>query len=62
MLSKISIKRPVTTVMIILMVFLGGLVAREYLEIAFMPSIDYPVIAVSTSYEGAGLRQSQDSR
>lgn len=60
MLSKISIKRPVTTVMIILMVFLGGLVAREYLEIAFMPSIDYPVIAVSTSYEGAGPEEVEE--
>ena len=60
MLSKISIKRPVTTVMVILMVFLGGLVAYDNLEVAFMPSVDYPQIVVGTSYDGAGPQEVEE--
>jgi len=54
MLSKISIKRPVTTVMLILMVFLGGILAYSSLKLELMPSMNIPMAVVSTSYTGAG--------
>lgn len=53
MLSKIAIKRPVTTVMVLLMVVLGGILSYSGLDLALMPSIDIPVALVNTSYVGA---------
>ncbi|MBS4960369.1 MAG: efflux RND transporter permease subunit [Clostridiales bacterium] len=54
MLTKLSIKRPVTTIMVILMVFLGGMVAYRSMELAYMPSTDTPMIMVMSSYSGCG--------
>lgn len=54
MLSKFSIKRPVTTVMIMLMVVLGGFVSLTGLNLDLMPTIDIPIAIVSTTYVGAG--------
>ncbi len=53
MLSKIAIKRPVTTVMVLLMVFLAGIVSYSGLDLALMPTMDIPVALVSTTYVGA---------
>ncbi|MBE6008458.1 MAG: efflux RND transporter permease subunit, partial [Lachnospiraceae bacterium] len=54
MLSKLTIKRPVTTVMVLLIVCLCGIVALTGLKMDLMPSMDIPVAVVSTSYTGAG--------
>ncbi len=53
-LSKISILRPVTTVMILLMVILGGILGYSGLSLAMMPTMDIPIALVSTTYIGAG--------
>ena len=57
MLAKISINRPVTTIMLLLMVILAGLVALLGLKMDLMPSVDVPIAIVSTSYTGAGPRR-----
>ncbi len=54
MISKLSIRRPVTTIMLTLMVFIAGIVAYSTLNLALMPNVDIPVVLVSTSYVGAG--------
>jgi Cation/multidrug efflux pump len=54
MFSKASIKRPVTTVMIMLIVVLAGLIGYKSLNLDLMPSMDIPVAIVSTTYVGAG--------
>ena len=53
-LSKISILRPVTTVMVLLMVILGGILSYSGLSLAMMPTMDIPIAIVSTTYVGAG--------
>lgn len=53
-LSKISILRPVTTVMLLLMVILGGILGYGGLSLAMMPTMDIPIALVSTTYIGAG--------
>ena len=53
-LSKLAILRPVTTVMILLMVIMGGILGYSGLSLAWMPSIDLPIALVSTTYVGAG--------
>lgn len=60
MLAKISIKRPVTTVMVILMVFLAGMVAYNNLQLAYMPSTDMPMAVIRTSYSGAGPEEMEE--
>ncbi|MCI1930617.1 MAG: efflux RND transporter permease subunit [Clostridia bacterium] len=54
MLSKFSIKRPVTVIMVTLMVILAGLLSLSTLKLNLMPDIDIPVVLVSTTYVGAG--------
>ncbi|MCI8341835.1 MAG: efflux RND transporter permease subunit [Firmicutes bacterium] len=54
MFSKAAIKRPVTTVMIMLIVVLAGLISNFTLNLDLMPSMDFPVAIVSTTYVGAG--------
>jgi len=54
MLSKFSVKKPVTITMIILIVLLLGAVSLSKLQVDLMPSIELPYVMVQTSYAGAG--------
>ena len=49
-LSEFSIKRPIFTIMIVLVVIVLGGLALSRLPIDLMPDITYPVLNVSTSY------------
>ena len=53
-ISEISIKRPVTVIMITLIVVLLGVVSLAKLRIDLYPDFDVPVAIVSTSYQGVG--------
>ncbi len=53
-LSNLSIKRPVTTTMIVLLVVLLGIISFNRTNIDLLPDIVYPGAAVITSYNGAG--------
>lgn len=50
---SLSIKRPVLTIVLSLMVLLFGFIGFGFLGIREFPSVDPPVITVSTSYTGA---------
>ncbi len=52
-LSSISIKRPVLTIVMNLLIILFGLIGYKYLGVREYPSIDPPVITVRTNYSGA---------
>ncbi len=52
-LSTTSIKRPVLTIVMNLILVLFGIVGYSFLGIREFPSIDPPIISVSTSYAGA---------
>lgn len=54
MLSRLAIRRRVTTMMITMMVFLAGIVSYMNLDMDLMPEIDIPIVVVSTTYVGAG--------
>ena len=54
MFSKLCIRRPVTTVMVTLMVFIAGIVSYMNLDQALMPNVDLPIAVVMTTYVGAG--------
>ncbi|MBR1445408.1 MAG: efflux RND transporter permease subunit [Firmicutes bacterium] len=59
-MTKICINRPVTTLMGVLIILLVGLIAYNSLEIAYFPSVNVPMIFVSTSYSGAGPEEMEE--
>ncbi len=52
-LSQISIARPVLTLVMSITILLFGMIGFNYLGIREYPSVDAPIINVSTSYVGA---------
>lgn len=52
-LSSVSIKRPVLTIVMSIVVVLFGIIGYHYLGIREYPNVDKPVITVSTTYVGA---------
>ncbi|MGM0499898.1 MAG: efflux RND transporter permease subunit, partial [Bacillota bacterium] len=56
-LSDFSIKRPVTTAMIVLIVLLLGTVALSRLNLDLYPDITFPGAAIVTNYEGVGSEE-----
>ncbi len=59
-MTRSSIKRPVTTCMVVLVVLMLGLVAYNNLDLEFMPSVDLPVAMVMTQYRGAGPEEVEE--
>lgn len=53
-ISKISIDRPVTTVMFILIAVLVGIISLTKMSVNLFPNMDIPYAVVITGYEGAG--------
>ncbi|MFH1525934.1 MAG: efflux RND transporter permease subunit [Bacteroidota bacterium] len=52
-LSSVSIRRPVLAIVMLLTIVLFGIIGFTYLGVREYPSIDPPIISVSTSYTGA---------
>ncbi|RQD69464.1 MAG: efflux RND transporter permease subunit [Tindallia sp. MSAO_Bac2] len=59
-LSKLAVKRPVTTVMVMLVIILLGAVSLTQLPLDLMPDIEIPVALVSTSYSGVGPQEMEN--
>lgn len=53
-IARIAVKRPVTTIMMMLVVVLLGVVSLTGLRLELMPNINPPVVAIMTTYPGAG--------
>ncbi len=56
-LSRLSIAKPVTTVMFYLAIAFLGAIAFFRLPVDLLPDISFPTISVNTDYEGAGPRE-----
>lgn len=52
-LSNISINRPVLAVVMSIIIIIFGIIGFSYLGVREYPSVDPPIISVSTSYTGA---------
>lgn len=53
-ISKICVKRPVATIMAILVCMIFGIMGMSTLSMDLMPNMNIPVALVITSYDGAG--------
>ena len=52
-ISELSIKRPVLSTVLVLVILLFGLIGYRSLGVREYPSVDQPIISVNTSYPGA---------
>lgn len=52
-LSSVSIERPVLTIVMTIIILLFGLIGITFLGVREYPSVDPPIISVSTNYPGA---------
>lgn len=52
-LASLSIQRPVLSTVFVIVIVLFGLIGMTYLGVREFPSVDPPIISVSTSYPGA---------
>lgn len=60
MFSKLCIRKPVTTIMVTLMVFIAGIVSYFNLDQALMPDMDLPIAVVMTTYVGASPEEIEE--
>jgi multidrug efflux pump len=52
-ISELSIKRPVLSTVMVLIILIFGIIGYTYLGVREYPSVDNPIITVSVSYPGA---------
>ena len=52
-LSSVSIRRPVLSIVMSLAIVVFGIIGYTYLGVREFPSVDPPIITVSTNYIGA---------
>jgi len=52
-LSKLFIKKPIMTVLVMICIFAFGLVSYFKLPVSDLPVVDYPVMQITCSYPGA---------
>ena len=52
-ISSISIKRPVLSIVMSIFIVIIGLIGFTFLGVRDYPSVDMPIISVSTTYTGA---------
>ena len=53
-ISYFAVRRPIFTIMVVLMVVLLGTISLIKLPIDLMPDISYPTLSISCTYENAG--------
>ena len=56
-ISSLAVKRPVTVIMITLIVAILGAISLTKLPIDLLPEIEVPVVIVSTTYSGVGSQE-----
>jgi len=59
-LSEFSVKHPIFTVMIVLIVIILGVVSLSRLPVDLMPDITYPTLSIQTSYENASPEEIEE--
>ena len=52
-ISELSIKRPVLSTVLVLIILLFGIIGYTYMGVREYPNVDNPIISVSVSYPGA---------
>lgn len=56
-ISELAIRRPVTTVMMIVCLLVVGFMSYIRLPVEQFPDVSFPIVSISTSYAGASARE-----
>ncbi len=56
-LAGLSVKRPVTTIMVLMSVLVLGMISFAKLPLAFLPEVDFPAIFISVPYPNSSPEQ-----
>ncbi len=59
-ISNIAIKRPVTVMMLLMMIIVLGVVSLSGVSLDMLPDISYPAAIVITEYRGAGPKEVEE--
>jgi HAE1 family hydrophobic/amphiphilic exporter-1 len=59
-LAKITVKRPIATLMVILGVIAFGLLSLTSLGLDLFPNMNIPIVLVMTTYDGTGPEEMED--
>lgn len=57
MLSKFSVKKPLTVFVAVILVMLMGVISFTNMQTDLLPSLDLPYVAVITAYPGPARRR-----
>ncbi|MFN8576485.1 MAG: efflux RND transporter permease subunit [Candidatus Sericytochromatia bacterium] len=56
-ISELAIKRPVSTIMMIMTLIIVGLMSYRQLNIELFPNVSFPIVVVSTNYQGSSSKE-----
>ena len=56
-ISEMAIRRPVSTVMLIVCMLVLGLMSYINLPVELFPDVSFPIVSISTTYPGASARE-----
>ena len=59
-LPSFAIKRPVTTLMMFLLILVLGVVSITRINVELLPEMTFPVASVITTYEGVGPQRDRE--
>ncbi|MGI6114123.1 MAG: efflux RND transporter permease subunit [Mahellales bacterium] len=59
-ISEFSIKRPITTLMVVFVAIILGVISLTRLNVDLLPNINLPIAVVSTQYSGAGPKEVEE--
>ncbi|MDR1741200.1 MAG: efflux RND transporter permease subunit, partial [Synergistaceae bacterium] len=60
-LIRSSVRRPVLTTVITLILILLGVYSYLNMGVAFLPKMDIPIVMVRATYEGAGPEETEST-
>lgn len=60
-ITELSVKKPVAVIMMVIFVLSIGIYSYTQLGASLFPSVDIPVIAVTTTYTGAGVEEIENN-
>lgn len=53
-ITELSVKRPIATTMVFLIIIVLGIMGFRYLPVDLLPKIEYPMLSISTGYPNVG--------
>lgn len=55
--GRFSVKRPVTIIMVVVIMLMFGMVSLSMMSVDLLPDMDLPIMLVYTTYDGAGAEE-----